>query len=56
MCQWLTGRMGLEPFLPVRVPMTIATMVDRTWRRSVHRGPATVNCGGPTVAKYDLKL
>ena len=26
---------------------------DRTWQRSVHRGPATVDRGGPTVAKYD---
>ena len=26
---------------------------DRTWRRSVHRGPATVHHSGPTAAKYD---
>ena len=28
LCQWLTGRMGSIPILPIRVPITISTMIN----------------------------
>ena len=28
LCQWLTGRMGMEPILPVKQPVTIDIMLN----------------------------